>query len=362
MNRIAVELNEVAQELIPCVVITVPRKEGVDEWAYNEVHFELSKFLDRVRRNEGMATFIERMDADDSMTLKIGFTDHDAGEAIVRELITKASKVCARHGIETISAGVDDAMIDTLNEAFELRKVASEIEAEERLSVRIWDALQEMGVIPRGPVAAPIRWQAVFFIGPAGSGKSLVRNMRYMRHLDFKVVDPDEIKKKHPDYDPAKPFKTHAWSKQVANSEFRKIVESGNGDPVIVDGTGRNAEGVVKQMDIAKRNGYRTYIVYVYVPCQVSIFRNRNRKRFVPEEIIMEQCAKIQKNYGYLKSRADKAKVITNYENAEMSQAKEDIALYPVPQSERPPRPGDPNYGMAKAASEILKVVWSFIR
>jgi len=356
MNRISVELNEVAKEMTPCVVITVPRTAGIDGWAYNEVHFEISKFLDRVRRNEGLATFIERVDADDSMVLRIGFTDHEAGSAIVRELVTKASKVCKKNGIDTISAGVEDDMKPILEEALELRKIASEIEAEERLNRRILAALEEMGVIPSGPIAGPIRWQAVFFIGPAGSGKSFIRNMRYMRHLDFKVVDPDEIKKKHPEYDPDAPFKVHGWSKVRANAEYQKIVESGTGAPVIVDGTGRNIKGIASKIAMAKKMGYRTYIVYVYVPLEVSIFRNRNRSRFVPEELILDQSAKIKKNYNTFRSKADKGKVIPNYTNSELSQAKEDIAVYPVPQKSRPPRPGDPNYGMAKAASEILRV------
>jgi len=171
MKRVAEELERAAQEITPCAVITVPRVEGVDGWAYNEVHFELSKFLDRVRRNEGLATFIERQDADDSMILKIGFTDHEARDAIVREIIGKASKVCARHGIDTIQAGVEDSdvMGSLFDEYKELRRVAYEIDAQDRLDERIWVALQEMGVAPIGPIAGPIRWQAVFFIGPMGA-------------------------------------------------------------------------------------------------------------------------------------------------------------------------------------------------
>ncbi len=235
---------------------------------------------------------------------------------------------------------------------------------EQRLNRRIFAALQEMGVIPKGPVAGPIRWQAVFFIGPAGSGKSFIRDTKYMRHLDFKVVDPDEIKKKHPDYDPDAPFKVHAWSKNVSKAMFKKIVEGGNGDPVIVDGTGRNAQGIVNMMKLAEENGYRTYIVYVYVPFAISIWRNRNRSRFVPEEVILEQFDKIQKSFRVLKSLADKSKVVPNWDKSEESLAKKDIALYPVPQKERPPRPGDSGYGKEKAlaASDTQRVAVELLR
>jgi predicted ABC-type ATPase len=65
-------------------------------------------------------------------------------------------------------------------------------------------ALVEMGVIPEDGkrTSGDIRWQAVFFMGAAGSGKSWVRSKKYLKYMDFKVIDPDEIKKTHPNYDP----------------------------------------------------------------------------------------------------------------------------------------------------------------
>lgn len=228
------------------------------------------------------------------------------------------------------------------------------------LNDRIIDSLVAMGAIsdPAVTVAGPIRWQAVFFIGPAGSGKSYIKTKRYLRHLDFKEVDPDAIKKTHPDYDPENPFTLHAWSKVVADSQLNKILSDGSGSPVIIDGTGRNAAGVAKKINNAKRNGYNTYLVYVYVPLEISIWRNRNRKRFVPEAKILEQSQKIGKSFQRLKGMVTKVKVIPNYEKREFSEASKDIQLYPVPQKVRPPRPGSPDYGqpMAKAAADLRRL------
>jgi hypothetical protein len=92
-------------------------------------------------------------------------------------------------------------------------------------------------------------------------------------------------------------------------------------------------------------------VVYVYVPFEISIYRNRNRERFVPEKMIMEQSDKIEKNFIVLKSKAYKSKVIPNFESEELMKAKRDIEEYPVPQAKRPPRPGDQGYGLAMAAS-----------
>ena len=288
------------------------------------------------------------------MVLRIGFTDHDEAEAIAREITTKTSRICSRHGLETIRVGMDHSMIPVMAESLSICRLADEIERGAGLNAAIWAALAEMGAVPDGIVAAPIRWQAVFFIGVAGSGKTFIRDVKYTRHLDFKVVDPDLIKQAHPEYDPSHPFKLHQWSKDISNAEFRKIVENGNGDPVIVDGTGRNVEGVLSKIKMAKANGYRTYIVYVWVPFEISIFRNRNRSRFVPESIVQEQAEKIGKSFGILKSIADKSKVIPNYNRSELGDAEADIRIYPVPQGKRPPRPGDSDYGIALAASEGL--------
>jgi len=107
----------------------------------------------------------------------------------------------------------------------------------------------------------------------------------------------------------------------------------------------------MKKMKLAEQNGYRTYVVYVYIPIEVSMWRNRNRERFVPERVIMEQASAIENSFKRLKSIADKSKVVINFEAPELKMAKEDIALYPVPQDVRPPRPGDPDYGQTPIAA-----------
>lgn len=225
--------------------------------------------------------------------------------------------------------------------------VAKEVGGSELLT---W--LADAGCIPHGRAAGPIRWQAVFFIGPAASGKSYHKEKRYLRHLDFKDIDPDKIKMTHPDYDPERPFKLHGWSKQVADAEYKRLVTDGTGSPVIVDGTGRDYVKIADKMRLANENGYRTFLVYIYVPFEISIYRNRNRGRFVPEEVVEEQSKRISDSYRKLRSIADKSKVIIGYDKSELPKAERDIELYPVPQKERPPRPGDPDYGMPVEASD----------
>jgi len=218
-------------------------------------------------------------------------------------------------------------------------------------------ALREMGVAGLCKVAGPqdIRWQAVLFIGPAGSGKSWLRSKRYMKYLNSKVVDPDEIKQAHPEYDSENPGKLHDLSKQISDAQYKQIVTSGTGDPVIVDGTGRDPRSIISKAQVARAEGYRIFLIYAWVPVEVSLFRNRNRPRFVPEDLILEQSKSIVKSFGVLKGIVDKYTVIPNYSSADLSEAKADLEVYPAPQAKRPPRPSDATYGLARAAAMPTK-------
>jgi len=222
---------------------------------------------------------------------------------------------------------------------------------------KIIRAMMEMGVKGVSKTAGPedIAFQAVFFIGPAGSGKSFVRSKRYLKYMRFRIIDPDEVKKTHKDYDPENPFRVHDWSKEISNAEYTKIVTSGSGEPVVVDGTGRKSGNIIKKARLARANGYRIFLIYVWVPWQVSIFRNRNRKRFVPEALVLDQVEGVAETFGQLKSFVDKFKVISNFTSADVDEAKADIAIYPVPQKKRPPRPDELDYGMQRAASDKVE-------
>lgn len=210
-----------------------------------------------------------------------------------------------------------------------------------------WGIVGNRGLV----LAGDIRWQAVFFMGLGGSGKSTVRVQRYMRNMDFAVIDPDEIKKRHPDYDPENPGRVHEWSRDVADSEFRRTVTDGTGKPVLVDGTGVHVDRILRKMELAKDNGYQVHLVYVYAPLEVALWRNRNRTRYIPEEVILSQHANMDRAFATLRAAADRFRVIPNYTAEEMKRAKLDMEAYPPPQRVRPPRPGDAGYGRVLASS-----------
>jgi len=224
------------------------------------------------------------------------------------------------------------------------------------LKSKLLAALDEIGVaFPADGIvtSGDIRWQAVFFMGRAGSGKTFIRDKKYLTHAGFKVVDPDAIKKLHPDYDPERPYIVHTWSKKIADSEFKDIVTSGNGDSLVVDGTGRSALGLTKKIKLAEQNGYRTFLVYVWVPLEISLFRNRNRKRFIEEDVVLATSPLISRSFGQLKKIVDKFKIVPNFSKVELLKAKKDLEIYPPPQADRPPRPGNPDYGIVSQVASL---------
>lgn len=207
------------------------------------------------------------------------------------------------------------------------------------------------GQMPK--LSGDIRFQAVFMMGLPGSGKSHVKSRRYLQHVGFVDIDPDEIKKRHPDYDPERPFVVHEWSKDIADRLFDDTLKTG--DPFVLDGTGTSADRMARKMKEAREAGYRIFLVYVYTPIEISLWRNRNRKRFVPESVIMGKAVDISKSFAYLRGLADKTKVVNNFEENERAKALEDMALYPPPYEQRPLRPGNADYGLKKVASRKNK-------
>lgn len=202
--------------------------------------------------------------------------------------------------------------------------------------------------------AADIRYQAVFMMGGPGAGKSHVKAISYLKHTGFHNIDSDEMKKRHPDYDPDRPFLVHEWSLQEQHREFERVLKTG--EPFVQDGTGWNPAYMLDDISQARKAGYRIFLVYAYVPVEVSLFRNRQRGRFVPEQVVIDKCKAVERSFGQVKRWVDKYKVVLNYTPAQLEEAKRDLAVYPAPQPVRPPRPGSPGYGAPAAEPAARRV------
>jgi len=153
--------------------------------------------------------------------------------------------------------------------------------------------------------------KAILTMGLPASGKSYTIKKHYSDFQENAVlIDPDEIKKTHPDYDPKNVQPIHSWSKKIAKQKMLRAIA--NEENMIIDGTGTNSEKMVKWIKDLQAQGYTTEIVYVKVSMKTSLKRNRQRERFVPEEIIREKAEFISTSFDILSSIADEITVIDN--------------------------------------------------
>ena len=127
---------------------------------------------------------------------------------------------------------------------------------------------------------------------------------------NYTLVDPDVEKQNHPEYDPNHPEILHQWSKERANQ--KRLQAMSNGDNLIIDGTGTNAEKMVKYINDLQALGYEVTLLFVSVTLKTSLKRNAQRERTVPEHIVREKAEVITTSFEIVSRYADKVRVIDN--------------------------------------------------
>ena len=149
----------------------------------------------------------------------------------------------------------------------------------------------------------------VFTMGLPGSGKSTVVNDRYAPH-GYAIIDPDLFKATHPDYDPKDTSIVHDWSMDMAEEAFKNALTT---DGLwVVDGTGVNAERMVRRINEAKAVGYDVSLVYVKVSVETALIRNAERPRSVPDALIISKARDIDTSFAIIEPHCDAVLTIKN--------------------------------------------------
>ena len=71
---------------------------------------------------------------------------------------------------------------------------------------------------------------------------------------------------------------------------------------VIIDGTGHNYGRIAKQKGEMEKLGYDTYMVAVNTSLDVAKERNKDRKRALPEDVLIQSWSNVQNNLGAFQS------------------------------------------------------------
>lgn len=99
MKKIAFELIKIAKILLKKEMI-FKRQEDKKDRKLNTIHREVSEYLDTIRQNEKLETYINRLDNDKEMKLEMGISEHEDIDAIAKGIIELAEKLAKRGKIE----------------------------------------------------------------------------------------------------------------------------------------------------------------------------------------------------------------------------------------------------------------------
>lgn len=150
--------------------------------------------------------------------------------------------------------------------------------------------------------------EMVFLMGLPASGKSTTAKSIYGSTHTF--IDPDLIKESHPDYNPAEAYKIHDWSKAEEEKQWMAALISDG--QFVIDGTGTNAEKMVRRINQAQALGFETKLLYVTCTLETSIRRALKRTRQVPLEMIREKALNIQTAFEIVSKYVAEIQVIDN--------------------------------------------------
>ena len=144
-----------------------------------------------------------------------------------------------------------------------------------------------------------------FLAGGPGSGKSYVVR-KTTGGTGLKVVNSDDafeslLKKaglslKMPKSEEEPRDAVRARAKELTAMKKSNYLEGRLG--LIIDGTGREADKIIRQHRALKELGYDTHMIFVNTSLDVALQRNADRPRSVPEPIVVKSWKDVQSNMG----------------------------------------------------------------
>ena len=149
----------------------------------------------------------------------------------------------------------------------------------------------------------PNIFKAVFLAGGPGSGKSYVVS-KVVSGMGLKVINSDEpferylvkagLSLKMPDEEQAERDIERKRAKKVTSARKGHAIDGRLG--IIIDGTGKDYDKMIRQAAHLQELGYETSMVFVNTTLETALERNRKRARSVPPNIAKQGWNEVQKN------------------------------------------------------------------
>ena len=151
----------------------------------------------------------------------------------------------------------------------------------------------------------PNIFKAFFLAGGPGSGKSYVAG-RTMGGHGLKTVNQDEpfeyllkqagLSLKMPPEQQEPRDVVRGRAKDITKARQANYLEGRLG--VVIDGTGKDANKILRQKSGLEILGYDTYMIFVNTSLDVALQRNAERSRSIPEPIVVKSWKDVQANIG----------------------------------------------------------------
>lgn len=155
----------------------------------------------------------------------------------------------------------------------------------------------------------PNIFKAFFLAGGPGSGKSFVVG-KTTGGTGLRIVNSDDVFEKYlkdagfdQDMRTAK-AEREADAREVLRKRAQDVTKARQDNylkgriGLIIDGTGKDYDKIVKQSIELKQMGYDTHMIFVNTSIDVALERNAKRKRSVPESIATKSWKQVQSNMG----------------------------------------------------------------
>ena len=151
----------------------------------------------------------------------------------------------------------------------------------------------------------PNIFKAIFLAGGPGSGKSYVVR-RTTGGSGLKIVNSDDafeillkkaglsLKMPPEEFDRKEVIRKRA--KNLTAKKHANFIEGRLG--MIIDGTGREADRILRGKNQLEELGYDTYMIYVNTSLDVALQRNAARARSLDEKIVVSSWKDVQANIG----------------------------------------------------------------
>jgi len=151
----------------------------------------------------------------------------------------------------------------------------------------------------------PNIFKAFFLAGGPGSGKSYVVR-KTTGGTGLKSINSDEafehlLKKaglslKMPPEETEPRDVVRGRAKELTTKREKNYLEGRLG--LVIDGTGREVDKILRQKAKLDELGYDTYMIFVNTSLDVALQRNANRSRSVAEPIVVKSWKDVQANIG----------------------------------------------------------------